>query len=132
MGDSTLPHWGGANQSTPERIVSLESFKGELAALSAQYRSGLPDKLADVERLWRDLASGLLHPARMADLQRELHTLAGSAKTFGVPEVGEAAAAAESFLEPFTADATMPGSAGRAEFARLLDALKRLSAGSLS
>lgn len=132
MGDSTSPHRGSANESTPARIVSLESFRRELDALSAEYRSGLPDKLAEVERLWRDVASGLLHPARMADLQRELHTLAGSAKTFGVPEVGEAAAAAESFLEPFSADATLPDSAGRAEFARLLDALKRLSAGSPS
>ena len=36
------------------------------------------------------------------------------------------------YVARYDAPATMPGSAGRAEFARLLDALKRLSAGSLS
>jgi HPt (histidine-containing phosphotransfer) domain-containing protein len=128
MSDASREQSDGADDSAPERVANLESFRRQLQALSAEYRSALPERLAQIECLWRELAGGILHPARMADLQRELHTLAGSAKTFGVAEIGEAAAAAESFIEPFCAQAALPDSAGRAEFTRLLDALKQCAA----
>lgn len=62
----------------------------EFDALLAEYRTGLPQKLARLDEL---LAAG-----RLPDLGRELHTLAGSAGTFGLPKVGEAARAAETYL----------------------------------
>lgn len=104
--------------------MTSESFRRQLEALSAEYRSGLPEKLAEIECLWRDLANGVVDPARLTDLRRELHSLAGSAKTFGVAQVGEAALAAEVFLEAFCTQATLPGPAGQAEFSRLIDVLK--------
>lgn len=111
--------------------MSLESFQRELDSMRAEYRSGLPPRLAGIEGLWRDLSCGLLPPARVADLQRELHSLAGSAKTFGAAEVGTAAAAAEAFLEPFCALATLPGPEERAELSRLLHAVRQVADGTL-
>jgi chemotaxis protein histidine kinase CheA len=105
--------------------LTTESFSHLLDALSAEYRSSLPERLAEIDHLWRDLQSGVLQASHIADLQRALHTIAGSAKTFGVGDVGEAAALAESYLEPFCAQGTLPGPAGRTEVTRLLEALKR-------
>jgi chemotaxis protein histidine kinase CheA len=105
--------------------MTPDAFKRQLEAHRAEYRRDLPAKLAELGELWRGLASGALKPARLGDLQRELHTLAGTAKTFGVAGVSEAAAVAESLLEPYCRRSRLPGAAKRAEFERLLEALKR-------
>jgi HPt (histidine-containing phosphotransfer) domain-containing protein len=58
-----------------------------LEELRAEYRAELPAKLAHLKTLLKQRSYG--------DLQRALHTLAGSAGTFGLPAVGEAAREAE-------------------------------------
>ena len=65
--------------------------RAEFDALLAEYRRDLPQTLARIEAL---LAGG-----RFTELRRALHTLAGSAGTYGLPGVGQAAAAAEAQLE---------------------------------
>ncbi len=105
--------------------MTAEAFKRQLEALSAEYRSGLAQKFAELDGLWRDLAGGAAGPDRLGDLQRELHSIAGAARTFGVAGVSEAAAAAESFLEPFCKRRKLPPPARHAEFERLLAALKQ-------
>jgi len=105
--------------------MTAEAFKRQLEALSADYRRDLPKKLALIESLWLELAHGAAQPSRITDLLRELHSISGSAKTLGVAGVSEAAATAESFLEPFSKRGKLPNAAQQAEFVRLLDALKR-------
>ncbi len=105
--------------------MSVEEFKQQIEALRTEYRAELPGKLDELDNLWRGLASGALKSDRIADLRRGLHSLAGSARTFGVSGVGEAAAAAESWLEPFCNRGAVPGPAEQSEFQRLLDALKQ-------
>jgi chemotaxis protein histidine kinase CheA len=105
--------------------MTAEAFKQQLEAIRAEYRNGLPAKLAGLDALWQALTSGAAKPARVADLLRELHSIAGSAKTFGVAGVSEAAAAAESYLAPFSKRGKIPNAAGQAKFKSLLDALKR-------
>ncbi len=105
--------------------MNAEEFKRQLEAHRAEYRRDLPAKLGALGELWRGLASGALSPGRLAELHRELHTLAGTARTFGVAGVSEAAAAAESLLEPYCRRSRLPGAAKRAELERLLDALNR-------
>ena len=85
----------------------------ELDALLAEYRSSLPEKLARFDAL---LAAG-----RTAELVRELHTLGGSAGTFGLPRVGAAARAAEEHLVACGRDLDP---ARRAELERLLGILR--------
>ena len=105
--------------------MSAEEFKRQIEALRAEYRAELPGRLAELDGLWHSLSSGALRIERISDLRRSLHSLAGSARTFGVAGVSEAAAAAESWIEPYCVSNTLPGSAERSEFQRLLDAVKQ-------
>ena len=105
--------------------MSTDAFEQEMASLRAEYRRDLPATLVEAQSLWRELATGCARPERLIDLQRELHSIAGSAKTFGLPQVTERAREAEEFLEPFRAAGIMPGAAEQARFERLLDALQR-------
>jgi HPt (histidine-containing phosphotransfer) domain-containing protein len=93
--------------------VVVSPLRAELDALLAEYRSSLPGKLARFDAL---LAAG-----RLLELGRELHTLGGSAGTFGLPKLGEAARAAEAHLAT-CGDAPDPGQ--RAELDRLLATLR--------
>jgi HPt (histidine-containing phosphotransfer) domain-containing protein len=90
--------------------------RAELDALLAEYRANLPATLARID--------ALLGKAKYAELARELHTLAGSAGTFGLPEVGTAAAAAEAYLE---ACGCGPDDRQRAELQQLLARIRHAS-----
>jgi HPt (histidine-containing phosphotransfer) domain-containing protein len=92
----------------------------EFDELRAEYRSEMPAKLARLDALWSRVAAGTADDAERAELRRALHTIAGSASSFGLPEIGDAARAAENFLES-TSDL---GAEQRAEFARLLGELR--------
>lgn len=105
-----------------------EEFRRGLEAIMAEYRQGLGERLAGLDGLARDLAHGVAAPDRMRELQRGLHSLAGTGRTFGLPEISVSAAAAESFLEPFCTTGAMSADEW-AEFGRLLDALKQPAAG---
>lgn len=72
-----------------------------LAEMTAEYRSALPHKLSHIEALWKELVSGEWSPERYEELRRSAHTIAGAAKTFGLPAVSEAARALELALENF-------------------------------
>lgn len=104
-------------------------FKRKMEAFSAEYRASLPAKLAEVDALWGMLAAGATQPEACGELLRRLHTLAGSAKTFGFPDLGVAARAAESFLEPYCQDGAMPQAADRQSFGLLLSAVRQSAAG---
>jgi chemotaxis protein histidine kinase CheA len=105
--------------------MSTDAFKPYFAELSADYRRQLPAKLAELENLWDNLANGMASSDRMSDLQRELHTLVGTAQTMGLQAVTDAARAAEICLESFLAHGAMPDSTGQNEFCRLLAELKQ-------
>jgi HPt (histidine-containing phosphotransfer) domain-containing protein len=109
--------------TTPE-----EAFRKEIAAITAEYRSRLPATLAELEGIWRALAGGAATAEQVTDLRLRLHTIAGTARTMGVPGVSEAAAAAEAFLEPHAKRGKLPPPAEHEQFAKLLAAL-RSSAG---
>lgn len=105
--------------------MSTEDFRRQLEAISAEYRRELPAKLDAIEALWRGLAIPGSGTGGIADLRREIHSLAGSARTFGIAGVSEAAAAAESFLEPYVRRGKLPGAAQRAVFAQLLESVRK-------
>jgi len=88
----------------------VNPLRAEFDAIIAEYRATLPQKIDRLDRLLKD--------GGIAELRRELHTLAGSAGTFGLPRVGAAAQAAENFLARELNDAR------RIELERLLGALR--------
>lgn len=83
-----------------------------LDELRAEYRRELPAKLDKLNALWG--------ARQLPELHRALHTLAGSAGTFGLRELGESAREAETYL-----DACGPALDARqqAGFQRLLEAI---------
>lgn len=112
--------------------MSNDAFRKMLEELSAEYRGSLPGKLAEIDSLWVALASGAEPVARLADLRRLLHTIAGSARTFGMGDVSRAAKAAETFLDAFCGNeadpapaCTLPAEDDGAAFDALLKALRR-------
>jgi HPt (histidine-containing phosphotransfer) domain-containing protein len=103
--------------------VSYQKLGREFQTLRVQYRRGMPDKLARVEKLWSLVSTSKAVGPPLRELCRELHTIAGSAGTYGLPQLSEAALAAETHL---IASATV-GEEGRQQMARLLAELKNAS-----
>lgn len=98
-----------------------------MAAVSAEFRAGLPQRMAGIDELWRQVSGTGDCTQPMAELILALHMIAGSAATFGMDAVGQAAAAAESRLEPYRGSAPAPDAAAQAEITLLLEALHRVA-----
>lgn len=106
--------------------MNSDAFREQLAALSAEYRGTLPDKLSRINALWAQAVSGSAEAeGACSSLLRELHTLAGSARTFGLPEVSTTARAAETFLESGMAGGRPVQSFDHRAFGQLLDTLHK-------
>lgn len=75
-----------------------DNIQKKLDALVAIYKEKLPEKITGIETLWKqqqqhwDLAS-------FADFHREVHSLCGSAGTYGYHDISKAARALEVFLK---------------------------------
>ena len=73
-------------------------FEQQLKAFCREFRKALPEKIAHIEGLCAECDQTPASADRLRELKRALHSLAGSARTFGVDGVGEAARAAEQAL----------------------------------
>jgi len=99
------------------------------SGVDPKYRDRLLEKLARLETLREELASGKAPATRIADLHREVHTISGSASMFGLGAVAAAARALEQFLETYLSGDEAPGPDGRAQIKLLLEAIKRAAQG---
>jgi len=106
---------------TQTPAVPTDAFREALAGLAAEYRSGLPARMAELDVLWAASQGGSMTPQA---LRRALHSIAGSAQTFGLADVTAAARAAEQKLDACCdANAPLPRES-QEEFEILLKALK--------
>jgi len=80
-----------ADASIPTRLRKLEQLR-------AEYHAQLPRRLDDLESRWAALSSGHADAGQLEELQRLVHGLAGSAGTFGMGALGQAARALEQAL----------------------------------
>ncbi len=78
--------------STPQ-----EQFRAFLHLQRADYRRALPEKLAQLQASWQALDAAAAPPA-LDGLERQAHTLAGTAGTLGFRELGLAAKSLEELL----------------------------------
>ena len=69
-----------------------------LRALRARYAGELPGKIAAIIECWEALATATDPEAAQSELHRRVHTLTGSAGTFGYPALSDAARALEALL----------------------------------
>jgi HPt (histidine-containing phosphotransfer) domain-containing protein len=97
----------------------------ELQAFNAEYRESLPQRLRDIDAAWSDVKSGKAGTDTLRTLLRNLHSIAGSALTFGLPALSKAAAAAEDWLDPYSERSEIPPPRAHDTFEPLLAAVRR-------
>jgi Hpt domain len=83
--------------TTPVAEVLLAFLNGQ----RADFGNSLPERLVNIEGLWRQVLSGEKPAEALALLQRCAHSLAGSGATFGFAAVGNAARELEFAVNPF-------------------------------
>ncbi|MDP3604832.1 MAG: Hpt domain-containing protein [Polaromonas sp.] len=104
--------------STPQ-----EQFQAFLALQRAEYQQALPEKLAQLQALWRAIDPDAAPPA-LDELERYAHTLAGTAGTMGFREVGLAAKSLEGLLAQAGEGDTVLTPVQRSEISLALAALQ--------
>ena len=102
-----------------------DDLQRELAAFNAEYRASLPQRLSVIDAAWSAIARGEGDADTLQTLLRSLHSIAGSALTFGLPALGTAAAAAEDWIAPYSERAQLPPPDTRDAFEPLLAAVRQ-------
>jgi len=104
--------------------MSWQDLGKEFQKLRQEFRGSLPAKLKRLRSLWERVDCEEPDADALEILRRELHTMAGSGGSFGLPQVSKAAAAAEDALEGLK-DGSRPGAKRSAKFSALLDKLEK-------
>ncbi|MDP1592914.1 MAG: diguanylate cyclase [Gallionella sp.] len=76
-----------------------EKFREALKQLSDAYTAQLPQKLINLELIWDKFPQDQWDEACFQTLYRMVHSLSGSARTFGFPALGDAARTLENHLK---------------------------------
>ena len=104
--------------------MSWQDLGKEFQKLRGEFRGSLPAKLRRLRSLWERIDCEEPDSDAFDMLKRELHTMAGSAGSFGLPQVSKAAAAAEDALGGLK-PGSRPGAKRSAKFRTLLDKLDK-------
>ena len=104
--------------------MSWRDLGKEFQKLRTEFRGSLPAKLRRLRSLWERIDCDAPDADALEILQRELHTMAGSAGSFGLPQVSKAAAAAAEALDGLK-EGSRPGVKRAAKFVALLDKLDK-------
>ena len=78
--------------------MSWQNLGKEFQKLRAEFRGSMPAKCTRLRSLWARVAGEEPDPDALDILRRELHNMAASAGSFGLPQVSTTAAAAEKAL----------------------------------
>ena len=82
-------------------MSDADELAAELAKLNAEYRVTLARRLDALDALAVALGAGRAGADGLRELRRALHSISGSAKTFGLPSVSEAARTGEALIAPW-------------------------------
>jgi len=105
--------------------MSFQDLGKEFQKLRQEFRGSLPAKLKRLRSLWERIDCEEPDADALEILQRELHTMAGTGGSFGLPQVSKVAAAAEDALAGLKAG-SRPGVKRSAKFVALLDKLDKV------
>jgi len=106
-----------AETKTPEEM---------LEAMRTAYAARLGDRFAELKLTADLVVEGEASNDRMdalTDLRTQAHRLAGSAGTYGFPDLGDAARKLELFCQPFVENTSSPSSRDSVEIMELVEAL---------
>ena len=101
-----------------------QTIEEKLKALRDAYRKNLPGKMNEGNILWTTLNSGDWDPILAKDFHRYMHTLAGSAPTFGFVEVGQNAREIEAIIKQCLTENKQPSTE---EYDKVSSILAKLS-----
>lgn len=87
---------------------SGESVREKLKGLRKVFETQLPEKVRQIEKAWEALYLDGWEPQKAEDTVRLLHTLAGTAGTFGFSAIREAARTMEAMLRAASRDGIVP------------------------
>ena len=85
--------------------------QAQLQSLRERYREALSPRLSELDGIWQRLCRDGWDPEQAQQLQRELHSLAGGAPTFGYPELGQTARAMEYQFQQWLEQGRLPQAA---------------------
>ncbi|MEC5214090.1 chemotaxis protein histidine kinase CheA [Polaromonas sp. CG_9.5] len=105
------------------------AFLAFIEAQRADYRRSLPQRLAQIESLWRQVLNGEAPAEALATLERCAHGLAGSGATFGCAGMGDAARVLELAVNPLLDAAQALTPAAQTEVSQAIEALQRSLSG---
>lgn len=105
-----------------------EALRRKLEAVHQTYLSRLPAKLAAIKADWAGLTEAEDPRARLRELHRELHSLVGSAGTFGYDRLSRQARLAERHIKDLLEADRLPTPPERRRGAELLQGLESLLA----
>jgi len=105
------------------------AFLAFLEAQRADYRRSLPQRLAQIESLWRQVLNGEAPAQALTTLERCAHSLAGSGATFGFAALGDAARVLELAVNPLLGVAHTLTPEAQSEVNRAVEALQRSLSG---
>lgn len=107
-------------------VDTPDNFTIAFRALCEEFTRDLPERSRRMEEAWTALRADCNY-ANLKALYLQVHSLAGSAQSFGHGPVGEAARVLEDFLRNFISlfdnNFSMPDAAQKAHIAHLLRAL---------
>lgn len=89
----------------PRTAAAMAAFQEKFRALQQDWQALLPARLQEAGERLQACRERPDDSRALADLHRLLHTVAGSAGTFGFAAIGEKARQAENELEPLMASA---------------------------
>ena len=101
-----------------------EPVSTQIAVLQAEYAAKLPERIAEIERLWTGLLAAGMPAAELEELVRAAHGIAGSGAILGMAAVSDAARDLELYLESIRARGGPAGTAENERVAALVAALK--------
>jgi len=105
-------------------VSDAENLAAELARLSAEYRVTLARRLDALDAIAVALSANRAGAEELRELHRALHSISGSARTFGLPAVSEAARAGEALLDPWCDGRVTPQAEDWAALTDILSALR--------
>lgn len=106
-------------------MSDADELAAELARLSAEYRVTLARRLDALDAIVVALGAERAGVAELRELHRALHSISGSARTFGLPAVSEAARAGEALVAPWCDERGTPDADDRAALKDVLSALRK-------
>lgn len=103
----------------------------KLAASRNRYVTQLPDKIAMISESWDALFATDWNQEQFHVLHRLVHTIAGSAGTFGLAEVGNAARDVEVLVKQLLENSNRPNQQQKSAIRSTIDTLTTISNNSL-